>query len=99
MLDQHFENAVDAIESSRDTVLSLFDLFTTKSAQNLNHTMQRLTFITLMVGALGAIAGIWGMNFEIEYFKAGKTGFWLPIGSMAFAAGGLTAFAWFKRRL
>lgn len=99
MLDQHFENAVDAIESSRDTVLSLFDLFTTKSAQNLNHTMRRLTFVTLMVGALGAIAGIWGMNFEIEYFKAGETGFWLTIGTMVVVIVGLTAFAWLKRWL
>jgi Mg2+ and Co2+ transporter CorA len=99
MLDQHFENAVDAIESSRDTVLSLFDLFTTKSAQNLNITMRRLTFVTLIVGALGAIAGIWGMNFEIEYFKAGETGFWLTIATMAFVVAGLTAFAGLKRWL
>lgn len=99
MLDQHFESAVDAIESSRDTVLSLFDLFTTKSAQSLNHTMRRLTFVTLMVGALGAIAGIWGMNFEIEYFKAGETGFWLTIGAMALVIVALTAFAWFRRWL
>jgi magnesium/cobalt transport protein CorA len=99
MLDQHFENAVDAIESSRDTVLSLFDLFTTKATQSLNHTMRRLTFVTLIVGALGAVAGIWGMNFEVEYFKAAEKGFWLAIGSMVFIVAGLTAFAWLKRWL
>lgn len=98
-LDQHFESAVDAIESSRDTVLSLFDLFTTKAAQNLNQTMRRLTFITLMVGALSAVAGILGMNFEIEYFKTGETGFWLTIGLMTLIVGSLTIFAWFKRWL
>ena len=32
-LNEHFENAVDMIESSRDTVLSLFDLYATATAQ------------------------------------------------------------------
>ncbi len=68
-LNSHFESAVDAIESSRDTVLSLFDLFTTKSSHNMNNQIRRLTFVTIIVGGLGAIAGIWGMNFEVEYFK------------------------------
>jgi len=59
-LNEHFESAVDSIESSRDTVLSLFDLYTTKNSHLMNKTIKRLTFITLLVGGLGAIAGVWG---------------------------------------
>ena len=81
-LNQHFESAVDAIESSRDTVLSLFDLFTTKSSHNMNNQVRRLTFVTLIVGGLGAIAGIWGMNFEVEYFKWAEVGFWWTMLAM-----------------
>ena len=81
-LNSHFESAVDAIESSRDTVLSLFDLFTTKSSHNMNNQIRRLTFITLIVVGLGAIAGVWGMNFEVEYFKAAETGFWMTMIAM-----------------
>lgn len=95
-LDQHFEHAVDAIESSRDTVLGLFDLYATKSAQRMNEFIQRLTFITLLVGALGALAGIFGMNFEVEYFKAAEYGFWLTIGSMALIMVSLTILAKIK---
>lgn len=97
MLNQHFENAVDAIESARDTVLGLFDLYATKSAQMMNKFIQRLTFITLIVGALGAIAGIWGMNFEVEYFKSGEFGFWLAIGGMGLIVVSLTILAKIKR--
>jgi len=93
MLNGHFENAVQAIESSRDTVLSLFDLYTTKSAHNMNNLMKRLTFVTLMVGGLGAIAGVWGMNFEVEYFKAAETGFWLTILGMGIFVLGTIALA------
>lgn len=82
-LNQHFESAVDAIESSRDTVLSLFDLFTTKSSHNMNNQVRRLTFVTLVVGGLGAIAGVWGMNFEVGYFKLAEVGFWWTMVGMS----------------
>ena len=97
LLNQHFEHAVDAIESARDTVLGVFDLYATKSAQMMNKFIQRLTFITLIVGTLGAVAGIWGMNFEVEYFKSGEYGFWLAIGGMAVIVASLTILAKFKR--
>ena len=99
MLNQHFENAVDSIESSRDTVLSLFDLFATKNAHQMNYTIRRLTFVTLLVGGLGTLAGIWGMNFEVVYFKSAETGFWMTIAAMAVLSLGLTVFAWFRRWL
>ncbi len=59
----------------------------------MNHTIKRLTFVTLLVGSLGAIAGVWGMNFEVEYFKSAETGFFLTIGTMGFLVVGLTIIA------
>jgi magnesium/cobalt transport protein CorA len=97
LLNEHFESAVDSIESSRDTVLSLFDLYTTKSSHQMNHAMRRLTFITLTAGALGVIAGIFGMNFEVEYFKSAETGFWMTIGGMFLLAVTTAAIAYYRR--
>ena len=97
LLNQHFETAVDSIESSRDTVLSLFDLYTTKNAHRMNFTVGRLTFVTLIVGTLGVIAGIWGMNFEVGYFKSAETGFWLTIAAMGILTAGLAILAKFLR--
>lgn len=95
ILNEHFESAVDAIESSRETVLSLFDLYTTKTSHRMNNLMKRLTFITLMVGAMGVIAGVLGMNFEEEFFKSANA-FWFVITGMLLLAGGITFFAWKK---
>jgi magnesium transporter len=81
LLTQHFENAVDAIESGRDTILSLFDLYATKSAERMNVIIQRLTFITVMVGTLAVIAGVLGMNFKWQAFES-ETGFWITIAGM-----------------
>lgn len=95
-LNEHFESAVDSIESSRDTVLSLFDLYTTKTSHRINNTMKRLTFITLLVGGMGVIAGVLGMNFEEEFFKV-RDLFWIVIAAMVGITSGLTFVAWKKR--
>lgn len=93
-LNQHFENAIDAIENSRDTVLSLFDLYTTRAAHRMNNLIKRLTFVTIIVGTLGVIAGIFGMNFEPSLFKS-PHGFWEALGGMVALAAGLVAAARF----
>lgn len=97
MLNQHFDSAVDAIESSRDSILSLFDLYATKSAQLMNIFIQRLTFITLIIGTLGVIAGILGMNFEADYIFKTPLGLWFAIAGMLLIAFGLGILAKFKR--
>ncbi|MBC7900698.1 MAG: magnesium transporter CorA family protein [Saprospiraceae bacterium] len=96
MLNLHFESAVDAIEHSRETVLSVFDLYASKSAQQTNQFIRRLTFLTLMTGSLAVIAGILGMNYKADIFEA-ENGFWLTVGTMILIALGLSVFARFKR--
>lgn len=93
-LNQHFENAIDAIENSRDTVLSLFELYTTRATHRMNNLIRRLTFITVIIGSMGVVAGVFGMNFEIEVFKT-PHGFWEVVGGMVVLAAGLTATAKF----
>ena len=96
MLNQHFENAVVAVENSRDSVLSVFELYATKSAEMTNTFVQRLTFLTLLTGSLAVIAGILGMNFKAEIFDA-ENGFALTVAGLVAVAVGLTMFARFKR--
>jgi magnesium transporter len=92
MLGEHFESAVDAIETSRETVLSVFELYATKSSQLTNLFVQRLTFLTLMTGTLSVIAGILGMNYKEEFFES-PNGFWITLGGMLLVAAALTLFA------
>lgn len=96
-LNDHFEHAFDAIEASRQTVLSLFDLYSTKSAQITNDLVQRLTFITMIVGFLGVVAGIFGMNFDADEVFKFENGFWLSLGGMAVIAIALTILAKLKK--
>jgi magnesium/cobalt transport protein CorA len=95
-LNAHFESCVDSIESSRDTVLSLFNLYTTKTSHRINSSMRRLTFITAIVGGTGVIAGVFGMNFEQNFFK-NTNAFWVVIGGMLLLALGTTIISLKKR--
>jgi magnesium/cobalt transport protein CorA len=96
LLNQHFDNVMDAIETSRDTVLSLFDLYAARAAHKLNFIVQRLTFLTLMIGAMGVVAGILGMNFELPFFK-NPNGFWLVILTMGILSITFTITARWRR--
>lgn len=96
MLNQHFESAVDAVENAREAVLSVFDLYATKSAQMTNTFVQRLTFLTLLMGSLAVIAGILGMNFKADVFEL-ENGFWFTVAGLIVVALSLTGFARFRR--
>lgn len=95
MLNQHFENAVDALGNLRETVLSIFELYATTSVQETNSLIRRLTFFTLLAGSLAVIAGVFGMNYQLSYFEA-EPGFWYTVGGMAFITLTLTIIARLK---
>ncbi len=96
LLNEHFDHAFQAIEESRDTLLGLFDLYATKSAQETNDLVKRLTLITLILGALGVFAGTLGMNFEVDAIFKAENGFWVAVVVMLLFAAGSIVFAKLK---
>jgi magnesium transporter len=95
-LNDRFERAMDSIETARDSVVGSFDLLTTRTAEYTNDVMKILTFATVLIGAMGVIAGILGMNFEMELFKSGSSGFWSVISGMVFLMVGSVILAKLK---
>ncbi|MET0744243.1 MAG: CorA family divalent cation transporter [Microvirga sp.] len=92
-LERRFERAVDAVDHARELVNGSFDLYTTRTAEATNDLVRRLTFVTMMLGVVGAIAGIFGMNFETPYTKTGVEGFWIVLVSLALFALSATVIA------
>ena len=95
-VESHFENAVDAVDGAREAVLGAFDLYATKSSQLTNVFIQRLTFLTLVMGSLGVIASVLGMNFKNEFYDA-PLGFWITIAGMIIFTAGATIYARLRR--
>ena len=77
-----FERAIDEVEHTRDLVVGSFELFATRTAQQTNDLVKVLTFLTAVIGACAAIAGIFGMNFATGFFATGDAGFYITIGSL-----------------
>jgi Mg2+ and Co2+ transporter CorA len=81
-LEHRFERAIDALEHGRELVQGSFDLYATRVAENTNTLVRRITFASIILGAVGAVAGIFGMNFQTPYTASGTVGFWTVVGTL-----------------
>jgi magnesium transporter len=61
----HTINALDTLESYRETALGLVELYMSTVSQRMNEVMQILTITASIFIPLTFIAGIYGMNFEM----------------------------------
>jgi len=88
-LERRFERTLDAIEHGRELMQSSFELFTTRTAETTNALIRRLTFLSVLLGATGALATVFGMNFPPPYARAGGA-FFVVVGVLAaMAVGGV----------
>lgn len=76
-----YERAIDEVERTRDLVVGSFELFTSRAAQQTNDLVKALTLITVAIGLCAAIAGIFGMNFDVPIFHTGQSGFDITVAA------------------
>ncbi len=99
----HATVAVDIIETYREMVASLNDLYLTSISIRMNEIMKVLTTIATIFIPLSFIAGLYGMNFntavsplnmpELDWYW----GYPAALLLMAAVAGGLLIYFWRKR--
>jgi len=65
-IQDHIIQAVDTIEAFRDTVSGMLDIYLSSLSHHLNEVMKVLTIIATIFMPLTFIAGIYGMNFNIQ---------------------------------
>ncbi|MCC6893756.1 MAG: magnesium transporter CorA family protein [Anaerolineae bacterium] len=53
----------DMLSTYRDTLSTVIDLYMSSVSNKLNHNVQRLTILTLIIGILTVVSGFYGMNF------------------------------------
>jgi magnesium transporter len=92
---------IDTVETFRDMVSGLLDLYHTGVSNRMNEVMKVLTVITTTFIPLGFLAGVYGMNFDTTAspfnlpelgMRYGYPLFWVTVLAVA---GGLL---WFFRR-
>ena len=78
-----FERLQDDVARARDTVIGSFELYASRVAQDTNQLVKALTVATVITGFVGAVAGIFGMNFgDTPVTRSGYHGFLLVAVTM-----------------
>ena len=92
-----FERVEDDIARARETVIGSFELYASRVAQDTNQLVKVLTIATVITGVIGAVAGVFGMNFDTPLSHSGLPGFLLITGTMIAVAVGIVALALWRR--
>ena len=92
-----FERLEDDIARARETVIGSFELYASRVAQDTNQLVKVLTIATVITGVIGAVAGVFGMNFDTPMAHSGLPGFLLITGSMIFVSVGIVGLALWRR--
>ena len=101
-LYDHTIQVIDNIESLRDMVSGMLDIYMSSISNRMNEVMKTLTIIATIFIPITFVAGIYGMNFnsEASFFnmpelnwKFGYIFIWIIMGSMA-----LSMLVYFKRK-
>ena len=91
-LYDHTVQVIDAVESYRDILSSMLEIYLATISNKMNEVMKVLTIISTIFIPLTFIAGVYGMNFKHMPELEWQYGYPLSIALMAAIALGLLAF-------
>ena len=91
----HTIQVIDTIESFRDVVAGLREMYMTNVSNRMNVIMKFLTIVATVFIPITFVAGLYGMNFKYMPELEWKYGYPLALGFMVALAGGML---WFFRK-
>ncbi|KZE25350.1 magnesium/cobalt transporter CorA [Crenobacter luteus] len=95
----HSLHLIESLESARDLVAGMMDIYLSQQSHRLNVQMRVLTVITIIFMPLTLIAGIYGMNFDNMPELHWRYGYYGVLGLMALISVVLGVFFWRRRWL
>lgn len=95
-LYDHTIQVMDVVETYRDMINGLYDLYLSEISFKMNNVMQVLTIISTIFIPLSFLAGVYGMNFQYMPELNTRYGYFVLWGVMLSVAGGLLVY--FRRK-
>lgn len=95
-LADHVSQIIETIDSYRELVPGLLDVYLSTTSNRMNSVMKTLTIVSAIFIPLTFIAGIYGMNFDNMPELRTRTGYFWVLGAMLAIAVGEVIY--FKRR-
>ena len=78
----HTVNFIESLESIRDTLSSMMDIYMASMSQRVNLELRALTVVTMLFMPATLITGIFGMNFDYMPWLKHENGFYWALGLM-----------------
>ncbi len=95
-VQDHLVQVMDTIESYRESLSSMLDIYLSSISQKMNEIMKVLTIISTIFIPLTFIAGVYGMNFHYLPELTWRYGYFIVLGLMLAVALGMLSF--FRRK-
>jgi magnesium transporter len=95
-LYDHTVQAIDMVETSRDSLASLHDTYLSSLSNRMNEVMKVLTVISTIFIPLTFLAGVYGMNFEYMPELKWREGYFLVWAVMV--STGVLLLVYFRKR-
>ncbi len=93
---EHTIQVIDAVETFRDLVSGLYDIYLSTVSHNMNAIMKVLTIIATIFIPLTFVAGVYGMNFRYMPELAWRWGYPAVVGIMLVVA--VAMIIYFKKK-
>lgn len=90
----HTVHVLESLESVRDLLADLLDIYLSSVSNRLNTEVRILTVLTTLFMPATLIAGVFGMNFQHMPLLDERDGFWIALGVMGSAAAVMAAAFW-----
>lgn len=78
----HTVNFIESLESIRDSLGGLMDIYMTSVSNRVNLEVRALTVVAMLFMPATLIAGIFGMNFQVMPWLSEPNGFWWAMAIM-----------------
>ena len=95
----HTVNFIESLESIRDTLSGMMDIYMASVSQRVNLELRALTVVAMLFMPATLIAGVFGMNFHYIPWLAEPNGFWWAMGLMAGIAAIMITIFWRRQWL
>jgi magnesium transporter len=95
-LNDHVTRIIDTVETYRDLLSGIMDIYLSTNANKMNEVMKVLTIMSSIFIPVTFIAGVYGMNFENMPELKTQNGYFITWGVMLSIIIGLIVY--FKRK-
>jgi len=95
-LQDHVTRIIDTVETNRDLLSGMMDIYLSTNANKMNEVMKVLTIMSSIFIPVTFIAGVYGMNFNYMPELKSPYGYWSVLGVMLCVMIGLLLY--FRKR-